>query len=103
MVIGMKRGTTPTHSFGIPFDVETLNRVRITYSQNKKILFVKEDDEVAIDGNKLQVRLSQEETLMCRPENSVEIQLKVLLNDGNVLVSDIINDNVEDCIDEEVL
>lgn len=99
----MKIGTTPTHKFTIPYDESLVDKVRITYSQGEKRLIKKENADITFDGNGIVVKLSQEETLSFNHQRNVEIQLKILLQSGEVVVSDIIQESAERCLDSEVL
>ena len=64
----IKRGTTPTNKFTIPFIPPNGARFTVVYAQgekhNEKILFEKKDEDCKIDGNKLSVRLEKSETLL---------------------------------------
>lgn len=79
----MVLATTPTHEFELSIGRETIKKILITYSQNKKVVLEKTEGDVSWNGNIAYVTLTQEETLKFDPEDSVEIQLRVLsYNDG---------------------
>ena len=61
----MRRGTTPTHTFTIPEDIDVSSMVAIfiTYSQFSKTQLEKDISQITIDGQVLSVHLTQEETL----------------------------------------
>lgn len=99
----MKRGTTPTHTFTIPFDVDMISCVRILYAQDEQVKLVKTGDDVAMSGNAVSVKLTQEDTLLLECKKSVEIQIRVLTVDGDAVNSDIIRVPVERCLENEVL
>lgn len=97
----MKRGTTPTHTFALPFDVDMIEKVRVLYSQNDELKLTKTD--AALDRNTVTVKLTQEDTFKLESGLVVDIQLRVLTVDGDALNSDIIRVPVERCLESEVL
>lgn len=99
----MKRGTTPTHTFTLPFDVDIIDKVRILYAQGGTLKLKKENADTTMAGNTISVALTQEDTLLLQSGKTVDIQLRVLTNDGNALASDIIRVFVETLLENEVL
>ena len=99
----MFRATTPTHIFALPFDTSTLQEVRVTYVQNKEIILTKTEADCTLDGAEIKIRLTQEETLLFEGERRVEIQLRILTKDGQVMASDIMKVWANSCLDEEIL
>lgn len=69
----MIRGTTPTNTFTLPFEPPIGTKFRIVYAQDEKnkevILFERTTGTCTVEGCKLSVRLTAEETLMfdCTP------------------------------------
>ena len=99
----MIRGTTPTHVFKLPIDTSTICQLRITYCQFcKKVLEVTEDG-VTLDGQEVRYHLSQEDTLRFKPQGQVEVQIKVLTEDGNVMASKVMALPVDKVLNAEVL
>ena len=72
----MYRGTTPKLTYEVPFDPSVTKELWITYSQNNKELFTLRKGECEFDGNKIIVRLSQEQTLSFSPNYYVEMQIR---------------------------
>lgn len=101
----MKRGTTPTHTFTLPFDATLVAKARILYAQNDTVILRKEGSDITINGNTLSVRLSQEDTFKFTMgfTRYVEIQVRILTPTNDSLVSDIIRVPVERCLEEDVL
>lgn len=99
----MKRGTTPTHIFTLPFDARSASIVKIIYAQNSKKVFIKTGDDIVLNGNTITTKLTQEDTFSLDCNMLVEIQVRVLLNDNTALASDIIRVTVEKCLENEVL
>lgn len=96
-------GTTPTHTFTLPFEKEMLAEVRITYTQSKKKIITKEIDDLEIDGNDISLTLAQEETFLFEEGRNVSIQLKIKTTEGLVFNSDIIEMRVDPSLDNEVI
>ena len=101
----MRRGTTPTHTFTLPenVDPDTVFSVRIVYAQGGAVKVRREDGDVKRDGNTLAVKLTQAETLSFAEDQPVEVQLRILTVGGDALASNIRSIPVERCLDDEVL
>ena len=99
----MIRGTTPKHIFALPFDVDMIAKIRIIYRQNKEIILTKTNDGVVLDGKRVEVTLSQEDTLAFQSGHKVEIQVRVLLNDETAMASDIYTIPCGCCLENEVI
>ena len=97
----MIRGTTPTHTFALPFDTSAVKSAKVIYVQSDAVVL--EKTSCTMDGNTLSVRLTQEETLKFDCKKNVEIQLRILTEANDALTSDIITIDVARCLDEEVL
>lgn len=108
----MIRGTTPTHTFTLPFAPPEGSEYRIVYAQggdyNEKILFEIVTDRLSINDRVLSVKLTQAETLQFECSRvytngsyspfPVKIQVGVETPGGDVLWSDIITTTVERCL-----
>lgn len=99
----MKRGTTPTHTFTLPFDTSLLSVVRVIYAQLCKTVLVKTGEDLDLSGNTVTVRLSQEDTLLFNCSHPVEIQIRVATAAKDVLNSDIMRVPVGRCLESVVL
>lgn len=99
----MIRGTTPTHSFTLPFDTRLLSCVRIVYAQKGNVVFVKTGENVTLRENTIETTLTQEETLSLNCTSPVEIQVRVLTDDGTAMNSDIVLVPVSRCLENEVI
>ena len=99
----MRRGTTPTHTFTLPFPVDTVKNALIVYKQGDEEILRKTVSQCHMDGNTLSVDLTQEETLRFCCEKKALIQVKVLTKENKALVSDIITTDVSKCLTDEVL
>lgn len=108
----MRRGTTPTHTFTLPFDPPKGCAIRIIYAQGpdheEKILFERTGDTIDVDGNVLSVHLTKEETLLfdCSPhwQNGkfepypVKGQVGIETIHGDTLWSNIFTTTVDRCL-----
>lgn len=99
----MIRGTTPTHMFTLPFEVALVKEIRILYAQKEKVLFTKETADCVMEGNMVSVTLTQEDTFKFDCKNHIQIQLRVLTTDGQVLSTPIKYVDVGTCLDSEVI
>lgn len=99
----MRIGTTPTHTLTLPFDTETIAKVRVTYAQRDVIVLEKTEDDCRLEGNAIIVELSQEETLKFDVHEYVKLQAKVLTKEGKTLVSNKVRLSVGDALNKEVL
>lgn len=98
------RGTTPLHEFELPLPLEIIKDVRVSYGQNKKVIFVKEKDECKIEDGKLSIRLSQEDTFMFRPEKKLYIEIRIQTTDEQIIqTEEPVVLRVVDTLDEEVM
>lgn len=86
----MIRGTTPTLEFGLPISKESIADAFVSFSQNQKLVIDKPLSACSCEGNKLTVRLEQEDTLKLVADQLTEIQLRVKTTDGEALASQII-------------
>ena len=98
----MRRGTTPKHTFTLPFSVEDIDSIHILYSQDERVRLKKTKSDCILDGNKVSVTLSQEETFRFMRGKKVYIQIRILRRDS-ALASEIMNMTIDDSLEDEVL
>lgn len=99
----MRRGTTPTHEYELPFETNAIKKIIITYAQRDEIVLEKKTEDCTMDGTIVSVTLTQEETLRFDSSKHVKIQVKILLFNGKVLVSNKITKAISDVLNEEVM
>lgn len=99
----MRIGTTPTHTFTLPFDTEIVRAVEITYSQNGKVVLQKDERCCTLDGNTISTKLSQVDTFEFDECVNVEIQIRVLDYNDQAFASDIMCISCGRCLSSEVL
>lgn len=96
-------GTTPKHTFVLPFDESFISKVRVIYKQGMKVILKKETEDCDIEGNRVTVKLSQQETFLFDEDELVKIQIRVLTSGNESLKSYTIKKAVTECLDDEVL
>ena len=99
----MIRGTTPTHTFQIPFNTNLVKEIRISYAQRDAVVVEKTTEDCKLDGMNITVKLTQEETLRFSENVMAALQLRVLLNDGNVLATPGMRLDVGELLQDEVI
>ena len=98
----MIRATTPTHTFSLPIETSLIKEVLITYKQDDEIVVEKGMKDCTCVGTKVETTLTQEETRRFSAEK-VLIQLRILTNDNQALVSDVIRRYVTDVLNDVIL
>lgn len=103
MIPKIKRGTTPTHTIGVPFAVDLIHKARITYAQDGQPVFTKEHESCRIEDDAVSVKLTQEDTLALTCSKPCEIELHILTPGNDSLRSEPIVAVVEKCLNSGVL
>lgn len=98
----MYRGTTPTFTFTLQFDASTIDSAYATFAQSGEVKIDKPLEDMQIDGKKLVLKLTQEETLLLKGNSAVEIQLSVRVG-SNVMRSKIMNVTVNRILKEGLI
>lgn len=98
----MTRGTTPIHSFALPFSADLIEAIEITYAQNGSVVLQKTGADCTYDGNTVHCTLTQQETFTFDDRFPVEIQVRVLTG-GTVAASGVMLVSVGECLSKEVL
>lgn len=99
----MRRGTTPIHTFVLPFNVEAVQAVQVIYRQDEENILVLEKEDCTLSENTVSVRLSQEDTFAFNDAENVEIQIRVLTEDGEAMASDPMIVGCGRCLTEDIL
>lgn len=86
---GIRRGTTPTHTFGVDLDLRDAI-VFVHYTQNGIVIVEKTGKDVITDEESITVTLSQQETLKFEANVPVCIQISYVLQDGTADKSNVI-------------
>ena len=99
----MIRGTTPTHYFVAPCEVEQISKVNVLYGQDDVLLFKKKTSDCTIDGSNISVKLTRDETLKFNHKKPAQVQAVVELVNGNVIESLIETIGVDKLLDDGVI
>lgn len=74
----MYRGTTPTFTFKLPFVGEQITVLNVCFAQQGQVVLEKSLSDCVVEGNMVQVMLTEEETLLFDSKKGmVEMQLRV--------------------------
>ncbi len=93
--IFVRPGTTPIICFYLPFEYDVVAEMWFTVSQRGTELFTKYKNEMEVEGSKVIVKLSQEETLRLNQGQKVEIQVRIRTTGGDALASQVITIEVD--------
>lgn len=95
------RGSTPTHTFGIPFDTSTVTGVVIIYAQDGAEVLQKKTADCTITNHDVSVTLSQSDTLLFSADKPAKAQLVVYVGEL-AFVSKTVEMSVSDILSEDV-
>ena len=96
-------GTTPTHTFTVPFATSYLQSLRIFYADGNNILLTKELTDATLSGNQIIIELTQAETLLFKGYKNISIQCQVLNSEDESFVSTSVTVRVLSSVVKEVL
>ena len=103
----MIRGTTPTLSFTLPFNVSELSLYYISIGQLSGLdveeVIEKDQDDCDSSGAVINCELSQEDTLKLHAEYPVLIQIRAKKSDGTALASRMIKTTADAIIKDGVI
>ena len=100
----MIRGTTPTLTFKLPFQVSNLAEYWITISQKyENIAINKTSEDCTADDDTITVILSQEDTLKLIGDKPVYIQIRALTTEDEALATKMWACAVDDILKEGVI
>ena len=99
----MRRGTTPTIVFHLPFNVSEIRNVEVYFAQNDELLVTKGYNDCVLSGTTLSVTLKQSETLQFDDEEKLQMQVRFRFTDGSVDATKIIKGKIEDLLADTVL
>ena len=86
----MKRGTTPTHTFSVDVDLTSATVIYLTYKQGNETIVERDINNMTVTSDSIQVRLTQEETLLFNTAVNIQIQIRAGFSDGSRIASDIL-------------
>lgn len=91
----MIRGTTPTLEFSLPFDVESVATLYVTFKQMGRTVIERTLSECRYDGKVLYVDLTQNETLSFTAGQQVDMQIRAKFTSGKAVASEIMTTSVQ--------
>lgn len=94
----MRRGTTPTITFNLPFDVSTVRNCEVYFAQNDELLVTKSMEDCVLSGQTLATTLTQAETLSFNEEEKLEVQARFVFTDGSVDATNVIKQKVKEIL-----
>ena len=95
------RGSTPTHTFSIPFDTSVVTGVVIIYAQDGAEVLQKKTADCTITDRDVSVTLSQNDTMLFSAGKPAMVQLVVYAGE-RASVSNIVEMSVSDILSEDV-
>lgn len=98
----MRKGTTPTFTFELPFSIDIVKKAKFMLKQNDAVL-VKYLEDATTDNNSLTWRLNAEETMKFGHNVFCLTQIQVITNHDESLVSEIYSVSVSEYLDKEVM
>ncbi len=89
----MRRGTTPTLNFQTPYAAELVASGYITFKQRGQIVLDVpiSDSSVTVSDNQVSISLSQEDTLAMTTADTCKAQLRLMLQSGKAVASNIVD------------
>ena len=91
----MRRGTTPTLTFSLPFNTDSISVLNIAFAQKGNIVIEKGLEECELEADVIRIKFTQLETLSFDDKCDVDMQIRVKTKDGNALASNIIRTRVD--------
>lgn len=85
----MRRGSTPTFLFSLPAEASRFSVIEIVFVQNGETILTVERDALTLDGNKVSFVMSEEDSMAFAPSINAEIQIRLVTEEGTILISEI--------------
>lgn len=85
----MRRGTTPTFLFVLPTDSACFSGIEIVFVQDGRIILTVDRADLTLDGNEVSFVMTEEQSMAFSPSINGEIQMRLVAQDGTVLISEI--------------
>ena len=96
----MIRGTTPTLMFTTPYTADQVTSGYITFTMRGYVVLdiPVSDDSVVISDNAISLTLTQQQTLSFQSKATSLVQLRLVLDDGSAVASNIIKITIGDIL-----
>ncbi|MBQ7125112.1 MAG: hypothetical protein IJO00_01980 [Clostridia bacterium] len=85
----MTRGSTPTFSFILPAHTSLFNEIEIFFVQNDSTVLTVTKNELDLKDYEVSFFMTEENSLKFEASVPAEIQIRLVTNDGVILVSEI--------------
>ncbi len=85
----MRRGSTPTFSFILPANTSVFSNIEILFVQNGTVILTVDQTDLTLDGNEVSFVMTEEQSMAFSPASNGEIQIRLVAQDGTVLISEI--------------
>ncbi len=99
----MRRGTTPTICFKIPFQPETISEIWLTLSQRNQEVLTKHKKDMSITEDTASIMLTQEETLLLDDSAPLFIQVRGRLSTNEAFASKIKTVRVDSILKDGII
>ena len=99
----MRKGTTPTFTFTIPFGAELIKTAKVIFEGDNGVKLEKRTEDCGLSENEVSVRLTQEDTFLFDCNEYIKVQLRIITTAGDALATDPARVFVAECLDDEVL
>ena len=83
------RGTTPIHTFQLPFSAENVAKAKVAYKEGNNLLFKKNTTDCKMEANSIIVALTREETIKFPDNTIIKVQLEIETKAGESLKTDV--------------
>lgn len=83
-MIEVYRGTTPTIVFNIPIDTQSITELNIAVAQFGKVIIQKGIDEVSLSSGKVEMTLTEEETLSLKSRDRAPLEIQMRIGVGDL-------------------
>lgn len=93
----MRRGTTPSITFTLPFDRDLVDELWLTISQKSREVLTRTKDEMIVSGNFVTANLTQKDTLRLE-RGKADIQVRIKTTAGEAYASNIKTVSVDDIL-----
>ena len=96
----MIRGATPTLMFTTPYTADQVTSGYITFTMRGDVVLdiPVSDDSVVISDNAISLTLTQQQTLSFQSKATSLVQLRLVLDDGSAVASNIIKITIGDIL-----
>ena len=99
----MRRGTTPTITFETEINCAEFDKLEITFAQKDEIILNKNMSDCSVEGNKITIKLTEEETLLFDSrKNPVQMQIRAGIGNSR-LASEIMYTTAESILKDGCL